>query len=126
MLPTNTTQNGPHFRTEKSTVVVEYDAQLDDGSTHWGTVVFSDVLQFEFRSTPACAVDDVVGATEVRVLTASHLLGVMLDRWRETIGWQEWEQQKGGAARYKHFKMYFDDAGCIDVIAAECRPAIRQ
>jgi hypothetical protein len=121
-LPTSTTHEGPRFRGDSRQSVVEYDCQRDDGSTEWSAVVFEDVLQFEFRPAPCCAAEDVVGATEVRVQAKSSRLSTVLQRWQEAVGWQEWQQKQGGAARYKHFTMYFDDAGCIDVIAAACRP----
>jgi len=122
-LPTSTTQEGPRFCADGRQAVVEYDCQKDDGSMEWSTVVFEDVLQFEFRPAPCCTTDDVVDATEVRVLTTSQRLTTMLERWQEAVGWQEWQQKQGGSARYKHFTMFFDDAGCIDVIAARCRPS---
>lgn len=121
-LPTSRTQEGPRFRGDGRQAIVEYDYQRDDGSTEWSTVVFEDVLQFEFRPAPCCTAEDVVGATEVRVRTTSHRLTTMLERWQQAVGWQEWQQKQGGSARYKHFTMFFDDAGCIDVIAAACRP----
>lgn len=122
-LPTSATQEGPRFRGDGRQAVVEYDCQMNDGSSEWSTVVFEDVLQFEFRPSPCCTADDVVSETEVRVRATSPRLTAMLERWHETAGWQEWQQKQGGSARYKHFTMFFDDAGCIDVIAAACRPS---
>lgn len=121
-LPTSATREGPRFRRDDHQLAVEYDWQMDDGSTRWSEVVFEDVLQFEFRPMPCCTADDVVGATEVRVGTTSQRLTTMLERWQKAVGWQEWQQKQGGSARYKHFTLFFDDAGCIDVIAAVCRP----
>jgi len=39
--------------------------------------------------------------------------------WQERVGHYEWEEKKGGSGRFQHFTLYFDDAGCIDVIAAD-------
>lgn len=122
-LPTSATREGPRFRGEGHRAAVEYDCEKDDGTTEWTTVVFDDVLQFEFRPAPCCTADDVVGATEVRVRTASPRLATVLERWLEAVGWQEWHRKQGGSARYRHYTMFFDDAGCVDVIAASCQPS---
>jgi hypothetical protein len=119
--PTNRTAEGPRFRGDANQTVVEYDYQRDDGARDWITVVFDDVLQFDFRPVPCCRAEDVVAATHVRVLAESERLSTTLNRWQESVGWQEWQQQQGGAARFRHFTMFFDDAGCIDVVAAACR-----
>ena len=125
-LPTNTTQEGPRFRGDDKQVVVEYDYHSDDGRTVWTTVVFEDVLQFEFRPDPCPTADDIAddirSATEMRVRDASQRLTTVLERWQVTLGSHEWQQKQGGAARYRHFSIWFDDAGCIDVIASKGCP----
>ena len=123
-LPTDRTTQGPRLKGDASQVTIEYDYQRDDGSIVWTSVVFDDVLMYEFRPAPCCIGEDVLDAAEVRVRAASERLKVLLERWQETIGWQEWQQKQGGAGRYKHFTMYFDDAGCVDVVAACCRTSI--
>ena len=121
--PTSRTEEGPRFKGDATEMVVEYDYQEDDGKVTWSSVAFSDVLQFEFRPMPCCTADDVVAATEVRVQTASERLVKMQARWQGAVGWQQWQQKQGGAVRYSHFTVYFDDEGCVDVVAASCRPS---
>lgn len=119
--PTNRTVDGPTFQKEAARVIVEYDFERDDGDVDWAQIVFEEVLVFEYREATCCGPDDVVEATEVRCLSQSDLLTEILNRWQQSIGWQEWQHEQGGADRFKHFTLFFDDAGCVDVIAASCR-----
>lgn len=121
-IPTNSTQIGPTFRHDGRQLVVEYDCEHDNGITEWCSIVFEDVLQFEFRSGSCCEDDDVVGFATVRIQSSSHRLNKILKRWQEAVGWQDWQLKQGGANRYRHFTIYFDDDGCVDVIAVSCSP----
>jgi hypothetical protein len=121
--PTDKTVLGPRFRGDARRWVVEYDYEHDDGSTEWSAVIFEEVLDVEFRQQACCTGEDVVGASAVTCLDESERLSGAKQRWYAAVGWQEWQQQKGGETRFKHFKMFFDDAGCLDVIAAVCRPS---
>ncbi|MGH7966666.1 MAG: hypothetical protein ACRERD_33355 [Candidatus Binatia bacterium] len=123
--PTNRTNTGPHFSGDVQRVVVKYDYEHDNGAIEWQEVVFNEVLHFNFGSASCCAAEDIVGATEVACLNESELLRVTLKKWQESIGWQDWQQQQGGSARFRHFKMYFDDAACLDVIAATCEVLVQ-
>jgi hypothetical protein len=122
-LPTNRTDSGPRLQSDARRTAVEYDFQHHDGTKSWSAVVFEDVLQVELRPMPCCTADDVIAPTEVRVRASSDRLLRILSRWREAVGWQKWQQSQGGAERYKHFTLFFDDAGCVDVIAAIGRPS---
>jgi len=121
ILPTNTTAVGPRLRFERGKLIVEYDHQSDDGAVVWGRMVFDEVLAFEFHDAITCPADSVIGAREVRRLTESRWLTELLQRWNQAVGWHDFQQRKGGASRFAHFTVYFDDAGCIDVVAASCK-----
>ena len=119
--PTNRTVDGPKFQSENHQVIVEYDHEYDDGSVDWAQIVFDEALVFEYREATCCKEEDMIGATEVRCLTESDLLTQVLNRWKQPVGWQEWQQEQGGAERFKHFTVFFDDAGCVEAVAASCR-----
>jgi hypothetical protein len=118
-LPTNRTVAGPYYRGDSRVLIVEYDCEQDDGSIRWGAVHFSDVLEFRFQQAACCVADDVLDSNELQVVGESPLLRAVVERWKDSIGWQEWQQKQGGSGRFKHYKLYFDDAGCIDVIAGD-------
>jgi hypothetical protein len=121
-LPIRTSQTvtGPRYKGDKNSVVVEYDYERDDGSREWCSVVFEEVLLVEFRQDACCEEGDILSSDEVVTLDESPRLRETVSRWQESVGWQEWHQNQGGGSRFRHFKMYFDDAGCLDVIAASC------
>lgn len=116
-LPANRTVTGPIFRKDARRFVVDYDCEQDNGIILWSRVVFDDVLSFEYRQVACCRETDVVGSGEVRVLGGSPHLSEVLGRWEQSVGWQEWQQRQGGAARFRHFTIFFDDSACIDVVA---------
>ena len=122
-LPTNRTVAGPRFRNDGTRMIVEYDYQQDDGTIQWSQLSFEEVLAFEYRQEACCSPDDVLGAHEVRCLAESKRLSDVLDKWLESVGWEEWHQEQGGASRFRHFTVFFDDAGCINVVAASCAVA---
>lgn len=119
-LPANRTVAGPRLRQERGQFALEYDCQGDDGSIHWSKIVFREVLAFEYRQESCCTADAVIGARTMRSATSSPWLADVLKRWNESVGWQEWQQKQGGASRFRHFTIYFDDAGSVDVVAGSC------
>lgn len=117
-LPTNRTKQGPRYVGDEQRVVVEYDCEQDDGSIEWATVRFDDVLEYRVRQGSCCAAGDLLASGEILCLHESALLSETLARWQTYVGWQEWQRKQGGAARFRHFKIYFDDVGGLDVVAA--------
>lgn len=117
-VPANRTVTGPRFRKDGNQIIVEYDYERDDGAIEWSHITFDEVLAFEYRQMACCRETDIVGSHEVRVMEQSQYLLDVLGRWEKAVGWQEWHQQRGGIARFKHFTGFFDDAGCINVVAA--------
>ena len=117
--PTNRTVQGPLLNKTQDQLVVEYDFEMDGGELEWSRIIFQEVLVFEFRDSACCRADDVVNG--IRRSDESTFLRDILRRWQETVGWQDWQQEKGGAERFKHFTMYFDDAASLNVIASSCR-----
>ena len=118
--PTNRTLEGPRLRLDRNQLIVEYDCQADDGSVEWSKIVFGEVLAAEYRQNVCCDADSIIDAREVRSTTEPSRLAEVLKVWNESVGWQEWQQKQGGASRFKHFTVFFDDAGCVDAIAASC------
>ena len=115
---TNRTRTGPRLAGGLGHVDVSYDFEADDGSIEWVTIRFQDVLQVELKPDVCCTVGDIVPSGELRVKTDGYRLSAVAGRWDERVGHHQWEQKKGGSGRFRHFTVYFDDAGCVDVVAA--------
>jgi hypothetical protein len=92
---------------------VDYDYERDDGAIEWTRVVFHDVLAFQCRDSMCCTADDV------RVW--SHLLKLTTSPWLEEIIRTRVENLPMADAfepgSYSDWRMYFDDAACIAVVA---------
>jgi hypothetical protein len=118
--PTDRTVEGPSLKMEKGRLVVAYDFERDDGSIEHSRVVFEEVISYDYRDTTCCSAENVASATEVRVQTESKYLDSIMSRWEERVGWHAWQKEQGGAPRFKHFSLYFDDVASLDVIASSC------
>lgn len=116
-LPTNATVKGPLLELEGSSLMVKYDHQHDDGRLEWTCVRFTGVLAFEYRQEAACGAEQIVGSGQVVQLSESQWLETRVNIWSKLVGSQKWQQLQGGAKRFRHFRMYFDDAACVDVAA---------
>lgn len=122
-IPTNRTVSGPKLTMEVGRLVVDYDCEGDDGRVTNGRIVFEDILSCQFWDNSCCPAQNVLPATEIRVLEQSEYLDGVRSKWHEAVGWEEWQQSQGGSGRFRHFTIYFDDAGSLDVIASKCTVA---
>jgi hypothetical protein len=119
-MPTNRTVIGPILQQRGSLLIVNYDCEQDDGVVAWSKVLFDEILVLDYRQSTCCSGEDVIGWNEIKCLKESPFLAEMLSKWQEAVGWQDFHKNKGGPGRFKHFKMFFDDVACINVIAASC------
>ena len=115
---TNRTVQGPLCKVDGKKSVIEYDYQNDDGSTQWVSITFDQVLRLNYRQAACCASEDVLPPDELVCLESSDWLDETIEKWTDSVGWQEWQQKQGGAFRFRHYKLYFDDAAFVEVIAA--------
>lgn len=118
--PMNRTRRGPICRIQNDELLVDYDYEDEDGTASWSRLIFSGVLAIEYRQAVSCRSEDIASATEVRKLETSAWLSAVLDRWQDNVGWHELQKQFGGARRFKHYTAFFDDAGCVNVVATKC------
>lgn len=118
---TNRTRTGPRLSGGLGRVDIAYDCEADDGSIEWVTIRFEDVLQVEMRPDVCCTVHDIVPSGELRAKSDGDRLSAVVGLWDERVGRHECERNKGGSSRFRHFTVYFDDAGCVDVVAASAK-----
>jgi hypothetical protein len=117
--PTNSTEQGPSIIYEKDNLTVRYDC--NDSAKKWAEVSFAEVLAYQFLQISCCQAEHIIDSKSITVFDDSIFLIQTLKVWEETVGWQDWQKEKGGALRFKHYRFYFDDEGCLDVIAARCK-----
>lgn len=115
--PTSHTERGPVVELDGGRLTVHYDCVTEDGVAEWTELVFEEVLTFGYRNMAACTDQDVLGADYVVEDDASTELDAAVNRWTTFVGWQGHEKGRQRADPFKHFRVFFDDAGAIDVIA---------
>lgn len=123
VLPLSRTVRGPLLRrewagTEGDRLIVDYDYEQDDGSIQWARIIFEEILFFEFRIDPCSRAEDIVSSRKMRCLSKSPVLDELLKQWMVSLGWERRQQERGGAARFKHFTIWFDNTGTVNVVAA--------
>jgi len=118
--PTSATVKGPKLHFASPTLLVAYDYEGDDGVIAWTRLVFNGVLAYEYHQMACCEAEHIIGYQHIQRFRASKWLARILKVWQEAVGWQQWQQQQGGEQRFQHFRVFFDDAGCVDVIARSC------
>jgi|GEM_PF-2605026 len=117
-IPTDFTEKGPILSYSKDKLLIEYDYKNDDKTVSWSKIEFNDVLAVQVKNSACFEEEDVLSEKTMRCMSQSAWLSRIINLWKESVGWHDWQQKQGGAERYKHYTIYFPDAGCIDVIAA--------
>jgi hypothetical protein len=117
--PTNSTEQGPVVVYEKDNLKVKYDC--NDNEKKWVEISFSEVLTYQFIQIACCQSEHIVDNNSIMVYDDTPFLLQARKIWEESVGWQDWQKKQGGASRFKLYRLYFDDEGCLDVIAAQCK-----
>lgn len=113
-LPLPTILTGPKLRWDGQILAIEYDSEREDGQIEWAEIVFGEVLKFEYRQNILCRADDVDAYNYLVKYAESGWLNEALEKRTEFLGVLE---KADGASMYSHWRIYFDDAGCVDVLA---------
>jgi hypothetical protein len=116
-LRTNRTMDGPFLRFAFRDLAVYYDCENDDGSVQWARVRFYGVIAFQHTEwtmgTPTTS-----GWHESMFLSnESEWRKTLLTKWSRRIGDDNIQKEKGGAARFTHYSLYFEDRSTLDVLA---------
>lgn len=97
---------GPRVRLELERLTIAYDFETPDGSYDWEEMSFSGIEAFAFTSARSCTADQISAYDKVEEVTDSA--------WRRTL--------EGVTVDVHHFRIYFDEAGCYEVLATGFSP----
>ncbi len=102
--------DGPLLRHGPDRLTIEYDFETPDGSYSWAELSFPRTVAFLFTAAGHC--------TEDQVAAYDKLLEIADSPWLASIS--------DPPAGTRHLRIYFDDAGCYEVLAGsfESREAI--
>jgi hypothetical protein len=110
-LPTSTGEAdvGPILEYRPDQLWVTYDARDSKGDTVWTTLTFEDAIAVKFTPDQGCA--------PIMVEAYSRVCEFESSDWKREI--QETNPRLELPASTRHFVLYFDHYGCLEVLAAE-------
>jgi hypothetical protein len=110
-LPTSTAKAdvGPILEYRADWLWVTYDATDATGEIVWTTILFRDATAVKFTPEQGC--------TPTMVEARSRVCEFEFSDWKRAI--QEANPRYELPASTRHFVLYFDDRGCLEVLAAE-------
>ena len=97
---------GPIVRLENGQLVIAYDYETDAGAYGWEEMSFAGIRGFSFTAAPDCSEDQVAAYDRVQQIDSSPWLARTADAPKSI----------------HHYRIYFDDVGCYDVLAATFEP----
>lgn len=100
-------RRGPHIQIRPGKVTLCWDAEGETGSYEWSSADFTGVEMAIFTAHASCTPEQVRAYDELVKVEPSDLLASL-----------------GGAPGkfLQHFRIYFDEVGCLDVVAEDFRP----
>lgn len=111
-LPTSRTVTGPELVVARDEAIVRYDFERDDGSVAWVRITFARPIAVSFRTEPACRATDLDAYVHLTGYAESEWLSDVQSRVAGYFG-------SDGQPALIHWRLYFDDAGCIEAIASD-------
>ena len=104
--PSQEFERGPEVHLTEGTLTVRYDFETEAGSYKWASFRFEEVSAFEFLGEELC------GADQFEAL--DKLLEVRDSPWLKKLQ----ESRRLGPGQVHHYRIYFDDYGCYEVLSA--------
>ena len=114
---TDAALKGPLFRYKRDTLVVDYDEEQNDGSLEWTRLRFLEVIALEFVDGPCCRTEDIGEFDAIQRMSDSAWRSDQIERWQVSVGYQAMQDTFGGAARFRHYQIYRDDVGALNILA---------
>ena len=115
---TDSTDHGPIVYARGRTVSLKYDYQQSDGTTDWTEIEFNGVLAYRFDEWTCAEDDSYINFRKMAECDSSPWLVKKLDKWQREVGHYQFQIDKGGRSRFKHYMIYFDDQGTFEVICS--------
>jgi hypothetical protein len=110
-LPTSTGEAdaGPFLEYRPDQLWVTYDAEDSIGATVWTTVLFREAIAIKFTPDEGCA--------PIMVEAYSRVCEFESSEWKRAL--LETNPRLRLPASTRHFVLYFDEHGCLEVLAGD-------
>jgi len=100
-------RDGPQILISPSRVTLRWDFEAEDGGYEWSSAEFTGVEAVVFTAYSSCTVDQIQAYDKLVKVDPSDFL----------------ESLKGATGKFlQHFRIYFDENGCLDVVAEDFFP----
>ena len=93
---------GPIIRPSSGQITIAYDFETETGDYAWEEVTFTGVAAFRFTAARYCTADQVSAYDNLQVIEESHWIDDLSDPPVDA----------------RHYRIYFDDVGCYEVLAS--------
>jgi hypothetical protein len=102
--PSQEFDQGPHILVSPGKVTLRWDFEDESGEYAWSSAEFLGVEAVNFTGHDSCTPEQVQAYDRLVVIESSELLASL----------------RGAGAKFlRHYRIYFDEVGCLDVIAEE-------
>jgi hypothetical protein len=100
---------GPQILISPGTVTLRWDFAGESGGYEWSSAQFAGVEAVRFTAHDSCTPEQVRPYDRVVEIQPSDLVP---------------DLRAAGPRFLQHFRIYFDEAGCLDVVAEEFLPPL--
>jgi hypothetical protein len=105
--PSQEFMQGPHILVSPGNVTLRWDSESATGSYEWSRAEFVGVEAVTFTASGSCTPDQVRAYDRLVKVEPSEMLSSL----------------RGAGPKFlQHFRIYFDEIGCLDVVAEEFIP----
>jgi hypothetical protein len=100
-------QQGPHILLANGRVTLRWDAESETGAYVWASANFVGVENVEFTAYDSCTPEQTMAYDRlVKIEPSDKLAGL-----------------RGNGSKFlQHFRIFFDDIGCLEVLAEGFEP----
>jgi hypothetical protein len=107
--PSQEFMQGPHILISPGKVTLRWDFESESGGYEWSSAEFVGVEAAKFTAHGSCTPDQVRAYDRLVKVEPSDMLGSL----------------RGAGPKFlQHFRIYFDEVGCLDVVAEDFRPPV--
>jgi hypothetical protein len=106
--PSQEFMQGPHILISSGKVTLRWDFEGETGY-EWSSAEFTGVEAASFTASDSCTPDQVRAYDRLVKVEPSDMLASL---------------RSAGQKFLQHFRIYFDEVGCLDVVAEDFRPPV--
>lgn len=105
--PSQEFMEGPRILISRGRVILDWEWEGETGVYEWSSAKFTGVEAVNFTRASSCTVDQIRAYDRLVKVDPSNMLSSL----------------RGASPKFlQHFRIYFDEIGCLDVVAEDFVP----